>query len=146
MSIKLSGLKSFNVTPIIEQIIKVRGWNRLYAERVAEEYIKFIIIRSSSPLSSPSTDIDIFWHQHLLNTEHYFNFCQNNFDKFVHHNPEDANDRTAQGKRLQNTISIYKNTFSYIDNHVWFYTNIENLEGQTGPTGPTGATGATGPC
>jgi len=148
MSIKLSALKSFDVSLIIQQMIKTYGWNKLYVELVAEEYIKFIIIRSNIPNTSPSADIDTFWHQHLLNTEHYYNFCLNNFNTFIHHDPEDANDRLAQSVRLQNTIDAYNKIFVSNNYNIWSHNVLlsrsSNSIGLTGAIGSTGMTGATG--
>lgn len=99
---------------IIIQIENEYKWTREYAQNVSMEYIKFMELRSKNPKLSPSNDVDKFWHQHILNTVHYRNFCNIKFRKFIDHDPEDANDVFTRNERLNNTIKTYNNTYSIV--------------------------------
>ena len=60
---------------IIEQVQKEYTWSNEYAKKVCIEYLKFMDLRNKNQNLSPSNDIDKFWHQHILNTKMYRNFC-----------------------------------------------------------------------
>ena len=106
--------------PIIIQIKLKNKWSDEYANNVAFEYSRFLKLRSLNEQLSPSDDIDKLWHQHLLNTKNYYNYCFAKFNKFVHHDPTDSSDQQARQKRLANTIQIYVNTFGPINNkQIW---------------------------
>jgi len=131
---------NFDLSPIINQVTKVYNWETEYVTRVAEEYVKFMIIRFNKSDASPSMAIDNFWHQHILNTKHYAKFCNVCFNRFIHHRPEDAVDQEAQRRRLENTLSEYKQLYAV------YYPPIIWIDAFYGSLGPTGATGPTGPC
>lgn len=38
-------------------------------------------------LGEPSEMVDKAWHEHILNTAMYFNFCESNFGYYLHHTP-----------------------------------------------------------
>ena len=50
---------------------------------------------------SPSDDIDILWHQILLDTEYYYNYCKKNFNLIIHHKPQNSLDDNKE-KNLNN--------------------------------------------
>ncbi len=70
----------------------------LTAEEVFGEFKKFILFMylvqtKQTPLSSFTVIrqlelLDQFWHQFILMTEDYFNFCFEYFGIYIHHHPE----------------------------------------------------------
>lgn len=108
---------------IIEQVIFTYKWDYRMAGDVALEYEKFMILRNENPNLSPPDNIDKFWHQHILNTNHYYNYCLNKFHKLIHHNPVDSLDQTARSIRLQNTIIAYRNKFGFVQKTKIWSTN-----------------------
>ena len=108
------------LNPIITQIKHNYKWSDEYAKIVAFEYDRFMKLRSANENLSPSDDIDKFWHQHILNTKHYNNYCFTKFNKFIHHDPIDSIDQLAREKRLLNTKQAYINSFGpIVNNRVW---------------------------
>jgi hypothetical protein len=100
-----------NLDKIILQVQKHHNWTLDYSIKVSNEYTKFMFLRSKNNKLSPSNEIDKFWHQHILNTNHYYNFCTENFGKFIHHDPEDANDQIKRIERLNETTKNYKDLY-----------------------------------
>lgn len=108
------------LSPIILQTKLTYKWPNEYANNVSFEYDRFMKLRSINENLSPSDDIDKFWHQHILNTKHYNNYCLVKFNKFVHHDPIDSVDQYARQKRLSDTINTYTSTFGpIIHNQIW---------------------------
>lgn len=97
---------------VLLQVEREHNWTHEHAIKVANEYLKFMKLRNLNPKLSPSNEIDRFWHQHILNTKHYREFCIKNFNKFIDHDPEDANDQIARTKRVGDTIVEYKKKYS----------------------------------
>lgn len=75
-------------------------------ERLVHEYLVFMWIIKANPEQrvSPSKPIDIVWHQHILFTREYADFCGKHFGKFLHHSP---------------TVPDYSTT-TYSDNMSWY--------------------------
>ena len=108
---------------IINQVMLEYSWDHHYAKSVAFEYMRFLELRNENKDLSPSDDIDRFWHQHILNTKHYFTYCFKKFSQIVHHDPTDAYDQKARALRLKNTMKAYTARFGPIKKKkVWFGT------------------------
>lgn len=118
---------------IIKQVQREHSWDDKYAKEVAEEYCKFLRIRLKDIQLSPSDDIDKFWHQHILNTANYYQFCEKYFRKFIHHYPEDAYNQEGRMNRLNKTVFVYEKTFGKIKNpKIWLpYTGNISDERRT---------------
>ncbi|MBK1718334.1 glycine-rich domain-containing protein [Thiocystis violacea] len=53
------------------------------------------------PVSMPSQVVDDLWHEHILHTRHYQQFCDRAFGRFLHHTPA-----TALGPNRQNNSGL----------------------------------------
>lgn len=113
---------------LVKQITSIYKWTLEYTKIVIFEYERFLSLRKDSDKLSPSDDIDKVWHQHILNTKDYYNYCAIKFGKFVHHDPCDSLDQDSRKKRIENTLRYYIVVFKEIPNKsVWKYDNIANL-------------------
>lgn len=92
-------------------------WSAEQVSTVEEEYRKFLALRLLHPdkVIVPDGQVDVFWHQHILDTQKYAEDCNAIFGSFMHHfpyfglrGPEDAKD-LATG--FATTILLYKETF-----------------------------------
>jgi hypothetical protein len=50
-------------------------------------------------VSMPSQVVDVAWHQFILSTRSYEDFCQNAFGRFLHHTPAEALKKKSKGKQ-----------------------------------------------
>ncbi len=65
------------------------GWSMGYAQRVIEEYRKFVFlaVAAGHPVT-PSDQVDQVWHLHLAYTRSYWqDFCPKTLKTQLHHNP-----------------------------------------------------------
>lgn len=99
---------------IKKQCIKQYNWSDNYVDNVIFEYIRFLNLRNLDEKLSPSDDIDKVWHTHILNTKLYYEYCQTNFNKFIHHDLNDADDQQARKIRLDNSIKKYNEIYGPI--------------------------------
>jgi hypothetical protein len=128
---------------LVNQVMSIYKWTQEYTKTVVFEYERFLQLRKDSDKLSPSDDIDKVWHQHILNTKYYYDYCYMRFDKFIHHDPYDSLDQDSRKKRIENTLRYYIVIFKEIPNKlVWKYSDITNLSDAIGtglsdnPNGP----------
>src|SRR5688572_10626666 len=63
------------------------GWSEGRTSSVEERYRRYLCMLFLDPEGSivPTKDIDLFWHQHILDTRAYARDCERVFGYFVHH-------------------------------------------------------------
>jgi hypothetical protein len=75
------------------------GWSEEFSNRLEKEYRIFFAMHAAFPelWLPPSRVMDLFWHEHILDTHAYFADCQQVAGRYLHHlpyfgmrNPEDA--------------------------------------------------------
>ena len=66
-----------------------QGWNKQQCNEAEKEYKKFLALKRTYPEKEivPNRVVDLFWHQHILDTEKYGEDCEIIFGHFVHHFP-----------------------------------------------------------
>jgi len=59
----------------------------------------FHICREAGPvmIAMPSQVVDVAWHEFILSTRDYQEFCQKAFGRFLHHTPAEAMQQTGKG-------------------------------------------------
>lgn len=73
----------------LRDIEEGQGWTEEECNKAEEEYIKFLALKRAYPEMDivPNKMVDIFWHQHILDTEKYAEDCDTIFGYFMHHYP-----------------------------------------------------------
>jgi len=75
------------------------GWSEEFTDRLETEYHIFFAMHAAFPelWLPPSKVLDLFWHEHILDTRAYFADCHHVAGRYLHHlpyfgmrNPEDA--------------------------------------------------------
>jgi hypothetical protein len=93
------------------------GWSLEQANAVELEYRRFLYLMKKFPEAgaAPRTDVDIFWHYHILDTAKYAEDCQAVFGHFLHHFPyvglrggHDLELHQRAGERMR---ELYESTF-----------------------------------
>ena len=85
------------------------GWDSAECDEAAAEYKKFLALKRSYPEKEivPNKQVDLFWHQHILDTQKYAEDCETVFGYFLHHFPyfgmKDKQD-------MQNLIDAFEET------------------------------------
>jgi hypothetical protein len=103
------------------RLIDENHWTILFAEKAILEYKKFMYLAAiSDSMVSPSPVIDAVWHQHLIFTQSYSQFCEM-LGKFIQHVPSTHN-RDDHKKFMQaklHTVELYKENFGDIPADIW---------------------------
>ncbi|HRG90409.1 MAG TPA: hypothetical protein PLW44_15415 [Chitinophagales bacterium] len=117
--------------PLSEYSFSIRlahenAWPACFTAKAIQEYKKFMYLAATANgMVSPSEIVDVVWHQHLIFTQSYDNFCKILGRKIehipsTHRNTEkhlftEARERTAQ---------LYLETFGDMPADIWQYTSI----------------------
>lgn len=106
-------------------------WTKKFTNTAILEYKKFMYLAATSDLMvSPSEVIDKVWHQHLIFTQSYQDFCHI-LGKSIQHVPSTHNKvefaRFHQAK--ERTVTMYTDIFGDQPQDVWGYRGMfESLE------------------
>jgi len=81
-----------------QQLIKNGTHSLDEASRSETEFLQFTVLQqiAEGPVS-PSEVADGYWHQFILNTALYTNWCQRNLGRYMHHRPEPRSVLSLQG-------------------------------------------------
>jgi hypothetical protein len=106
-------------------------WTRNYTSKAIVEYKKFMYLAATSDkMVSPSEVIDKVWHQHLIFTQSYQDFCQI-LGKVIQHVPSTHNkaDFYKFQEAKDRTEKLYTATFGEPPQDIWAFTGMfESLE------------------
>lgn len=115
-----AAIAAIDLNPIKFKLIQQasgEGWSQERADAIAIEYRRFLYLQHVHPgeVSSPTEDVDTFWHYHILDTRKYADDCDKAFGYFMHHYPYlgllegDAEDLSV--KAAERTRELYEATF-----------------------------------
>lgn len=122
-----------------------------YAELLLEETKKFLYCCSISKNAlSPALEIDLMWHQFILFTKDYRNFCYNILGKFIDHHPDvEISNLTRQQNNTQLELArkLALQNFGNINSKVWYKSTSKTLSGDCSDSPSCGGcTDAGGTC
>tara|TARA_R110002073_G_scaffold163599_5_gene319753 strand:+ start:4520 stop:4930 length:411 start_codon:yes stop_codon:yes gene_type:complete len=97
-------------------------------EAVRLEYLKFMSIVAENPGVSlgMSGVVDKYWHEHILYTQDYRNFCNRKVGYFVDHAPGSTPIGEEFLERYRRTIRLLSNKFGEVNTRIW--PTVEDLE------------------
>jgi len=104
------------------RLAKDNGWTVLYAARVIEEYRRFTFLMiAAGHMAVPSDQVDQAWHQHLLYTMSWSDFCNNALGQWIHHEPTKGGAaETDRFKGLyRQTLQSYRRFFGEPPEDIW---------------------------
>lgn len=112
---------------VIKVMDKEEGlaWSFNDALEICDEYRKFLVLCLQHPNIAivPSTQVDDFWHFHILDTQKYAQDCKECFGYFLHHFPyfgmRDKQDKENLKNAWIQTKNLYIREFSIIPEHLW---------------------------
>lgn len=97
------------------KISRKLGWSRKFALKAIWEYKKFVYLGVVSDFSvTPPQVIDKVWHEHLLFSRGYRDFCAEVIEYHFDHNPEliPADEQTETfNAQYQDTLELYRKEF-----------------------------------
>ena len=88
-------------------------WTKDFAAKAILEYKKFMYLAATSDfMVSPSEIVDIVWHQHLIFTQSYVDFC-NLLGKQIQHIPSTHNKEECKKVRIPRIKNVLNLNFAF---------------------------------
>lgn len=111
------------------QLINNHSMNVNMADTAIYEYEKFLILTNICENSYPTKNIDTIWTTHILNTKHYYDYCNNNFSHTIHRNISGNENHNEKLARLKATRDKYIEYFFTDPNEtIWGFKKELNME------------------
>ncbi len=94
------------------------GWTAERCDAVEVDYKRFLALKRAYPGVEivPDQEVDLFWHQHILDTEKYAQDCETLFGAFLHHYPyfgmQGEEDYARLCAAFNETRSLYERHFN----------------------------------
>ena len=117
---KVEAIFALDLDPIKIKLMDARegqGWSRDEVDWYELQYRRFLTLMARYPdeVIVPDTNVDKFWHAHILDTMKYADDCQQVFGHFVHHFPyfglRGEEDAANLSQAAQNTTHLYQMEF-----------------------------------
>ena len=87
-----------------------------------QEVVKFLyLVAYFEQKLTPSEPVDKVWHEFILFTREYARFCENHFDRFIHHSP--GGDESVNCSQYRQTIALYHVNFGVPSELFWNVSN-----------------------
>jgi len=105
-------------------------WTLYFTQTAILEYKRFMFLAATNnEMVSPSEIVDIVWHQHLIFTNSYTNFCDV-LGKRIEHIPSTHNRSEFEKfqKAKDRTKELYNSNFGTQPVEVWDYVKFRSLE------------------
>lgn len=125
-------IRNLNLGPIIwkltcddSEAANEVDWDEKQTMRVSEEYRKFLALtlEGEGKITSPSHNIDVIWHHHILDTQKYHEDMEHIFGHMIHHFPylgvRGSADRQILLDGYQDTLNRYEKMFGEVPRDVW---------------------------
>lgn len=105
--------------PVLEAKVAALGQKEARdAKALLREVIRFLHLCCHSPRPLGPTDrIDRVWHEFILCTRAYREWCQSHLGRFVDHTPDKPGARNPTG--LMRTIALYQAHFGPLPHQLW---------------------------
>jgi hypothetical protein len=90
LAIKRRRIVALELDAVREKATKRHGWDEGRAKVLESEYRDFLILLAENDgktISPWSDDLDLFWHEHILDTRKYAQDCKCIFGHFIQHDP-----------------------------------------------------------
>lgn len=120
----LNGVLAYENEDVVVRIMKVQNCDRSKAEAIFKDTLRFLYICGTTDGGwGPTQVIDAGWHEFLMFTRDYADFCQKYFGRFIHHNPNRP-DSTADRDRPRRTLIAAMQLFGKENlSENWVYRN-----------------------
>ena len=114
-----------NIPLLKKKVNQISIKNKIDDDVLLLEMIKFLnLIHVTNEKLSPSLLVDLAWHEFILFTRYYHEFCLTHYGRFIHHTPSENEDHTI----YQKTIELYIKHYNKPPEAIWGAYAIEEWE------------------
>ncbi len=101
--------------------------NNFEEEKLLEEVLKFLyLVASYNQKLAPSYWVDMAWHEFILHTRLYEEFCLGTLGRFIHHTPDDNTSKNQSN--YKQTLKLYILHFGKPPQVIWGELAVQEWE------------------
>ncbi|KAB1154642.1 hypothetical protein F7018_14030 [Tenacibaculum aiptasiae] len=124
MELQLNDILS-NIPLLKKKIAEISFKNQVDSDQLLIEMVKFLnLIHITNEKLSPSVLVDLAWHEFILFTRYYNEFCLTHYSRFIHHTPSE----NSEPKTFQKTIELYIKHYNKPPESIWGSYAIKEWE------------------
>jgi small ubiquitin-related modifier len=95
-------------TPLVARCMRVHHWPESEARKILKAYRQFLVLKKikedwNAEILSPSAEVDLMWHQHILDVVNYSHDCMLLCGHVIGHNPDGGLNDSARAERRRVT-------------------------------------------
>jgi len=104
---------------LFPKIMAALGCGREEVATALREVVRFLSLASQHDNGqlTPSQRVDLAWHEFILCTRAYQEFCEVHFGRMIHHDPGGPN--AKHRRQFQETVRCYEQRFGSPDRRYW---------------------------
>jgi hypothetical protein len=125
-TIACTAVMAYRFDPLIHRMVDKYGWEESVAREAFEDLKRYmwLCVTSGKPLV-PSKVIDEIWHNFILFTMDYAEFCETILGRFLHHRPRRRDDSEAgQGSPVGMTLELAHKAFGDLSKN-WEFPGVK---------------------
>lgn len=124
-SVNLALVLAFQFDPLVYRMVDKYKWNEAESRECFEDLKKFLYmaVMADKPVA-PTEKLDEMWHNFILYTMDYDEFCRTRLGIFVHHRPRRRDDPKSTRNMRQETLDFAGELFSALPTN-FQYTHAE---------------------
>jgi hypothetical protein len=107
-------IAEIDLSRVSSNAMRRHGWTPEQAAEAEADYRRFLYLmyRYPTQIMVPwSINLDLFWHEHILDTEKYSKDCQRLFGRFIHHDPNIRLAPRVENRARKDTAFLFSLTF-----------------------------------
>jgi hypothetical protein len=102
-------IAALDLAPVRRKAMKRHRWSKPKARSLEADYRDFLILiaeNGGKTISPWTDDLDLFWHEHILDTARYAKDCRWIFGRFIQHDPHVDRNPYRHESTKQSTIAL----------------------------------------
>ncbi len=117
---------NFEFPDLLDRLVNKLGISHDEAINLFNDTKRFLYLSGNVPGTwSPPEKIDACWHEFILYTHEYTDFCHQHFGRFIHHYPRRPNDHPKDSARPRKTLCAIEQIFGKDLSNNWFFPNLK---------------------
>jgi hypothetical protein len=124
-NVDLNRVMSFQFDPLVYRMVDKYKWTETESRECFEDLKRFLYMAviADKPVA-PTEKLDEMWHNFILYTMDYAEFCTMYLGMFVHHRPRRRDDPKSTRNMRQETLDFARELFGHLPTH-FHYTHAE---------------------
>jgi hypothetical protein len=113
--VDLDRVMSYQFEPVVYRMIDKYQWNEEESRECFEDIKRFLYMAVIADKAvAPTEKLDEMWHNFILYTMDYDEFCRMYLGLFVHHRPRRRDDPKSTRNMRQETMDFARELFGYL--------------------------------